>query len=212
MKSDDITVQQLFQDRTQYMVQLFYQRAYVWNRREQWEQLWEDIESKANDRLFDNKTPHFLGAVVLDPQKKSGIIGVDTLHIIDGQQRLTTLQFILKSVLIVLQQTDSNVFSEIVNTLLFNSNPDTMRNSEIERFKVWPTFRDREDYTSALHANDLDELRTKFPDSFTLNETLRKIGIKHPPALEAIWFFSERFKDWIYEGGKVKFLNELKHS
>ena len=201
MKSDDITVQQLFQDRTQYMVP-FYQRAYVWNRREQWEQLWEDIESKANDRLFDNKTPHFLGAVVLDPQKKSGIIGVDTLHIIDGQQRLTTLQFILKSVLIVLQQTDSNVFSEIVNTLLFNSNPDTMRNSEIERFKVWPTFRDREDYTSALHANDLDELRTKFPDSFTLNETLRKIGIKHPPALEAIWFFSERFKDWIYEGGK----------
>ena len=60
MKSDDITVQQLFQD-TQSMVP-FYQRAYVWNRREQWEQLWEDIVSKANDRLFDNKTPHFFGS------------------------------------------------------------------------------------------------------------------------------------------------------
>ena len=62
MKSDDITIQQLFQDRRQYMVP-FYQRSYVWTLTNQWEQLWEDIQAKADARLLGNKfTPHFLGA------------------------------------------------------------------------------------------------------------------------------------------------------
>ena len=188
MKSDDITVEELFQERRQYMVP-FYQRTYVWNRWNQWEPLWEDIQSKANDRIYGESTPHFLGAVVLDRQPKSGLKGVDTLHIIDGQQRLTTLQFILKSVHIVLQQFDLTGLADIVKAQLFNSNPSTMRNPEIEKFKVWPTFRDRDDYRSALHATNRNELRTIFPDSFTQRETLRKIAINHPPALEAIWFF-----------------------
>lgn len=199
MKSDDITVEELFQERRQYMVP-FYQRTYVWNRWNQWEPLWEDIQSKANDRIYGESTPHFLGAVVLDRQPKPGLKGVDTLHIIDGQQRLTTLQFILKSVHIVLQQFDLTGLADIVKAQLFNSNPSTMRNPEIEKFKVWPTFRDRDDYRSALHATNRNELRTIFPESFTQRETLRKIAINHPPALEAIWFFSERFQNWINEG------------
>lgn len=36
MKSETIAIQQVFQDRRQYRVP-FYQRAYVWNRDEQWE-------------------------------------------------------------------------------------------------------------------------------------------------------------------------------
>ena len=146
MKSDDITVQQLFQDRRQYMVP-FYQRSYVWTRANQWEQLWEDIRVKADARLVDGRTiPHFLGAVVLDPQPRVGLIGVDTLHIIDGQQRLVTLQFILKSVLLVLKLVNSTTISGIVSGTLINSNPDTMRDPVIEVFKVWPTFRDCHDY------------------------------------------------------------------
>ena len=199
MKSEDITVQQLFKDPRQFMVP-FYQRAYVWNLVDQWAQLWEDIESKANDRLFGISTPHFLGAVVLDPQPRTGLIGIETLHIIDGQQRLTTLQFILKSVLIQLKEPDLKPLLAVVNGLLFNLNEETMINPDIERFKLWPTFRDREYYRSALGVEDRNELRTNFPDSFTQRETLRKIGIIHPPALEAIWFFSEQFGNWISEG------------
>lgn len=78
----------MFQDRRQYMVP-FYQRSYVWTLRDQWSQLWDDICTKAEARLAGAKpTPHFLGAIVLDPQPREGLIGVDTLHIIDGQQRL----------------------------------------------------------------------------------------------------------------------------
>jgi len=200
LDTDDITVQELFQDRRQYMVP-FYQRSYVWTRANQWEQLWEDIRAKADARLIGGKpTAHFLGAVVLDPQPRVGLIGVDTLHIIDGQQRLTTLQFVLKSVLLVLKLVNSTVISEIVSATLNNPNPNTMREPTIEVFKVWPTFRDRHDYCSALEVNDRGALRTIFPDSFTQRGTMRKIGVRHPPPLEAIWFFTECFESWINEG------------
>jgi len=200
LKSDDITVQQLFQDRRQYMVP-FYQRSYVWTLVNQWEQLWDDIRVKANARLNGNKTtPHFLGAVVLDPQPRIGLIGVDTLHIIDGQQRLTTLQFILKSVLMVLNLVNATEISGIINGTLENTNPSTMMAPNIEVFKVWPTFRDRDAHRAALEADDREALKTMFPNSFTQKETLRKIGIRHPSPLEAIWFFTECFEKWIKEG------------
>lgn len=202
MKSDDITVQQLFQDRRQYMVP-FYQRAYVWTRGNQWDQLWEDILAKAEARLLGGPaTPHFLGAIVLDPQPRAGLIGVDTLHIIDGQQRLTTLQFVLKSVKIALRAVNATAISEIVTSTLVNSNPDTMRDADVEKYKVWPTFRDRDNYKLAFSAESRDRLRRSFPDSFTQRETLRKIGINHPSPLEAIWFFSGQFKQWIKAAGE----------
>src|ERR1035441_1311552 len=95
MKAETITVEQLFQNRRQYCVP-FYQRAYVWTLDDQWEQLMEDIQAKADARLVPGRhTPHFLGAVVLDPQQREGLIGVEVYHIIDGQQRLTTLQYVL---------------------------------------------------------------------------------------------------------------------
>ena len=95
MRSETIPVQQVFQDRRQYLVP-FYQRAYVWNKEEQWEPLWTDIAEKAEMRSKgDTPAPHFLGAIVLEPQARRGLRGVETYHIIDGQQRLTTLQYLL---------------------------------------------------------------------------------------------------------------------
>ncbi|MCZ5760598.1 DUF262 domain-containing protein [Escherichia coli] len=47
MKSETLTVQQLFQDRRQYCVP-FYQRAYVWTQQDQWSALLEDILRKHN--------------------------------------------------------------------------------------------------------------------------------------------------------------------
>lgn len=206
MKSDDITIQQLFQDRRQYMVP-FYQRAYVWTLRDQWAQLWEDIQAKADARIYNNTklTPHFLGAVVLDPQPKTGLIGVDTLHIIDGQQRLTTLQFILKSISLALKSVNATAITEIISGGMINGNPDTMRNPEIEKFKVWPTFRDRKPYRNAITSKDIDELRSHFPASFTQRQALKKIGIVHPAPLEAIWFFTEKFTAWIKQGKECEY-------
>ena len=72
-----------------------------------------------------------------------------------------------------------------------------MRDPDSEQYKVWPTFRDRNDYKTAVNAGNWDELREAFPESFTQSQSLRRIGIRHPPALEAIWYFSEIFDEWI---------------
>ena len=82
-----------------------YQRRYVWSLDDQWEPLWEDISSlveryleatdygKKQIKVSDSPT-HFLGAIVL--QLESAVHGViPTCRVIDGQQRLTTLQILL---------------------------------------------------------------------------------------------------------------------
>lgn len=197
MKSETVTIQAIFQDRRQYCVP-FYQRAYVWNREDQWEPLWDDIREKAEARLSkQNATPHFLGAVVLDPQPREGLTGVDVLHIIDGQQRLTTLQYILTAVLLTLKCTQQTAFTSIVADCVRNGNPSTMRNPAVEVYKIWPTFRDRQDFKLAIDAGDLEELRGRFAPHFTQQGDLRKIGMDHPAALEAIWYFAHCLETWI---------------
>jgi len=69
----------------------FFQRAYVWGE-EQWERLIEDMETVTQD-----KKPYFLGSVILKQKKTdtSNNIG-DIRTLIDGQQRLTTLNIFFK--------------------------------------------------------------------------------------------------------------------
>jgi hypothetical protein len=197
MDSRTFTVQQIFQDRRQYRVP-FYQRPYVWNREDQWGRLWSDIRDKAEARLEGVKAiPHFMGAVVLELQKKSGLLGVERYHIIDGQQRLTTLQYVLTALVHTLQIEGQDKLLPLADACLSNQNPETMENQAVERFKVWPTFRDRNQYVDAMTASSIDELRKRFPESFTQAGNLRKIGIQHPSALEAIVFFSDLMIEWV---------------
>jgi len=197
MHSTTVTVQQIYQDRRQYRVP-FYQRAYVWNREEQWGPLWEDIRDKAEARIQGNKpVPHFMGAVVLEPQKKLGLLGVERHHIIDGQQRLTTMQYVLTALCHVLRETGQAALLSVVDACLNNPNPETMEDREVERFKLWPTFRDRQQFVSAMTAVSYEQLQARFADSFTRQGTLRKIGADHPPALEAICYFREAMLEWV---------------
>lgn len=199
MDSRTFTIQQIFQDRRQYRVP-FYQRPYVWNREDQWGRLWEDVREKAEARLTEDRTvPHFMGAVVLEPQRKAGLLGVEQHHIIDGQQRLTTMQYVLTALTLALREWEQPTYLPIVEACLRNANPETMQDRQVEAFKLWPTFRDREQYVSAMTAGSMDELRERFPASFTQRGDIRKIGIDHPPALEAIAFFRGMMIEWAGE-------------
>jgi hypothetical protein len=109
---------------------------------------------------------------------------------------------VLAALALSLRQNQVAGLISLVESCLCNSNPATMETPEVEIFKVWPTFRDRETFKRAIGAKTLDELRESFPASFTQNDTLRKVGIDHPPALEAIWYFNERLRDWISQEGE----------
>ncbi|MFY2840870.1 DUF262 domain-containing protein [Achromobacter ruhlandii] len=192
MKSETWTIQQVFQDRKQYKVP-FYQRAYVWTLGEQWQLLWDDIKDKADERLTGTTpAPHFLGAIVVEPQEKFGLRGVDTLHIIDGQQRLTTLQYVLAGIRLATRELEIEDYESYLAAVLDNPNPSTMANAAVEVFKVWPTFSDQKAFVEAMTADQLVTLQSRFPEHFTKSGTLRQIGITHPAALDAIW----NFADW----------------
>ena len=69
-----------------------YQRGYVWEEAQQWEPLWSDVTALAESEL---EAPHFMGALVL-MQSPSQVGDLDTRTVVDGQQRLTTLQVLLE--------------------------------------------------------------------------------------------------------------------
>src|SRR5262245_39567169 len=96
METQVRTPQMVFMQPQRLIVPLF-QRAYVWNKELQWEPLWDDvvrIAERVLNRPTDKHQPHFLGAVVLQQvHKPTGQMQERT--IIDGQQRLTTLQLLL---------------------------------------------------------------------------------------------------------------------
>lgn len=203
MRSDTFDVRQIFQERRQYVVP-FYQRAYVWTLGNQWENLWLDIQAKADARLAGQTlTPHFLGAIVVERQR-AGLRGVDTYPVIDGQQRLTTLQYILTALQIAFREEGFTEYEASIDECRLNPNPATMNDPEIERHKVWPTFRDRANHTTAVAARRLDDLKASFPTHFTQAGKLRSISIEHPPALAAIWYFVECIRDWLAKAGVEK--------
>src|SRR6185436_10569140 len=96
METQVRTPQLIFMQPQRLRVPLF-QRPYVWNEENQWEPLWQDVQRVA-ERLLDeaagSPTPHFLGAVVLQ-QVQNPVGSMQERIIIDGQQRLTTLQLLL---------------------------------------------------------------------------------------------------------------------
>jgi hypothetical protein len=144
-----------------YLIPTF-QRDYEWTEDEQWELLFDDLESVA-DRLEEARqraeqvgeplqkaeksvAPHFLGAIVLD-QLPSSAGGIDLRSVIDGQQRLTTLQLLLRGLLDVLLETGS---ARAVQVRRLLANPDDVVQTEDERHKLWPRRHDRDVWRAVM--------------------------------------------------------------
>lgn len=160
MKPDKLTIAELFQRERSYVLPL-YQRPYVWSQIDQWQPLVEDIERLAEECLqSDERTAansHFMGAIVLNVQS---IIGRDIAKsdVIDGQQRLTTLQLYLAALRDYATSIDADGHDLVSKRLSrLTNNEDVPENSE-SAFKVWPTNADREIFRAVMQAGNLDEL------------------------------------------------------
>lgn len=112
---------QLFSLPQHFVIPLF-QRPYVWREDEQWEPLWKDIRRVAELRIDEPHldAQHFLGAVVLQAHDP-GSNRFTTWNVIDGQQRLTTLQLLMDATSAVLMQAGFERFAYQLETLTHNS-------------------------------------------------------------------------------------------
>lgn len=158
MKATTLTPAEVFGNQIRYVVPL-YQRPYVWSRGAQWQPLWEDVSALA-DRVLDapvvygaaHVPPHFLGAIVID-HLPGPVTHIGARSVIDGQQRLTTLQMLLDAAQAVVAKHGRPIDASALRIIVENNielavNPDHV-------FKVWPTDRDQAAYRAAMR-DDLE--------------------------------------------------------
>jgi hypothetical protein len=186
MDTKTLTPRELFDGTVCYEIPPF-QRPYVWNEEDQWQPLWADIERVAS--AFENArdgqdevSPHFLGAVVI--KQLAAIAGDPARHsVIDGQQRLMTLQILLDAIQLMTQEygdeDDAETLMELVanNARRFRSTP--------KRFKLWPSRSDRPAFECVMD-NELEV-------SGRLSES--RIAAAHD-------FFCRRVREWAGVEGK----------
>jgi uncharacterized protein with ParB-like and HNH nuclease domain len=148
MNANAVPLLAIFESKGRLEVPLF-QRQYVWGQEQQWEPLWEDICRKFTEYLEDRKDSpiHFLGAMVLD-QKQTPTTHVERRQIIDGQQRLITLQIFLAALRDFSAEQGCEELAKECET--FTSNKGMMANPEVDRFKVWPTLSDRRQFSDVV--------------------------------------------------------------
>ena len=135
----------------------YFQRAYVWEKAN-WEEMIEGLLDP------DPKRGHFLGTLIIK-RVETGTGDDDIRHVIDGQQRLTTLSILLRAVFDSLPESNQINAKEaggIFNTCLFYKKKQTESTwyIKIEHSKV-----NREDYQRVIEngipAEEIDNIDWK---------------------------------------------------
>jgi len=190
-----LSIADLFQQREQYLIPLF-QRGYVWTLTHQIQPLWEDIVDRV-DALKEHRDnaqkvggaeklkslrKHFLGAIVVGSPIDFDTQVIATREVIDGQQRITTLQIMLLALRDIVTREGEAALSEDVNLLTFNKG--TYR-SKADHLKVWPTNVGRDVLQSLAEAGSVAEVCKRFPVKGATRER-----IERPLMVQAYLFFS----------------------
>lgn len=191
MRADILTLKDIFQKDVRYLIPTF-QRPYVWNQEEQWEPLWDDVRNTAErylDTLEDvgedlaaaqsTSSPHFLGAIVVQHQH-TGAAEIEIRHVIDGQQRLTTLQLMLDAAQEVFEHLSVASAARRLSKLVLNDE-DFVGSDPDHVFKIWPTNVDRSAFRQAM--------RNELP-----SEEYEESAI-----VQAHEFFKLQIREWVKE-------------
>lgn len=163
-----------------------FQRPYIWTQAKQWVPLWDDVQHTAERILAARRggspqpQPHFMGAVVL--QQIANVSGSLARRIVvDGQQRLTTLQLLLDAAQEVLERREIDGPAARLEDLVLNQ-PKYQGGCADNAFKVWPTDADQAAFRHAM-------------DNGLSGSEWRESRI-----VKAHEFFRDQIEQWIGEG------------
>jgi len=137
-----------------------FQRPYVWKEQDNWVPLWEAFSEAFERRFHDERVfPHFLGSIVLD-QTDTPTGEVTVRQVIDGQQRLATLQILIAALRDLANEFGFNEYREGFNRLVKNFVPSAKKPES--SFKVWPTNQDRQAFQRVMAAGSLAALAESY--------------------------------------------------
>jgi len=148
----DYSVDELLAQGQQLEIPL-YQRRYIWELESQWAPLWNDVRQVADRTManpLDHQRPHFLGSIVIQ-QLPNDPGAVQRRTVIDGQQRLTTLQLLLDATHAVLTEIGLDEDAGQLDNLILNK--ITSKRPKHERFKVWPLNADQMAFEEVMSAS-----------------------------------------------------------
>ena len=142
------TVSQAFPERIQYVVPS-YQRNYVWTKADQWEPLWDDVMEVTRRVLGNdaNQEPHFLGTIITKPIA-AGQSRLERWSVVDGQQRLTTLQLLIAAAHSAFTEHDLTDFALMLAGYMFN-HPASVQVSH-EKYKIRHKSRDYRGFSAVV--------------------------------------------------------------
>ena len=184
MKADTVKLAQIFGAHTRYRVPLF-QRPYVWQKQGQWQPLWDDLrevaERQTDDSPSNDDLTHFLGAIVVDQEVKAK--GPSSRVVIDGQQRLTTLQLVIAAArALAIEYSDDQTIRKL-EALLFL--PDFLLEDAHDRLMLVPTNHDRAAFTAAVERDGKPAVPIAKSDSAHI--------------LTAYAFFRSAIREWLLD-------------
>ena len=159
-----------------------FQRPYIWNEENQWKSLWEDIKHSTEKWIAaadkDQCKPHFLGSIVLQERRsQQAADNIKKFIVVDGQQRLTTMQLAIQAAVQVLQDAEQHDEVKSLKELLLNSRHH-LRTDQDHPTKIRQS--NRNDQTAFLQAI------TGYPD---LNDSR--------PIIKALRYFEDSISEWV---------------
>lgn len=169
-----------------YVVPVF-QRRYAWESERQWKPFWDDVlevvDAYVETARADNSAPrsdelpvHFLGAIVVK-LVPFGAGQIELREIIDGQQRLTTIQLLIGAAARALGELggaeEANELRDLIENrrYLTREDPDAV-------FKVWPTKHDRDAFRAVMSNDEVD------------------VSLSGNRVVEAFEFFEDAVTEW----------------
>ncbi|MEZ4503009.1 MAG: DUF262 domain-containing protein [Dehalococcoidia bacterium] len=191
MKANATSLLGIFENKMQIEVPLF-QRQYVWEQERHWEPLWEDVSRKFTEYLEGRRDApiHFLGAMVLD-QKMVPVTHVQRRQVIDGQQRLTTLQVFLASLRDFCRERGCEELGNECDG--FTLNRGMMVDPDVDRFKVWPTQADRAQFVDVMTSASREELERRHP---LVRQKYARKPDPRPRMVEAYLYFHDQLTEY----------------
>lgn len=150
MKTDVHTPMEVFFQPRYFHVPLF-QRPYVWTEDAQWQPFWADVRRSAELRIASQheNAHHFLGAIVLQKTDEP-FANLPVHNVIDGQQRLTTLQLLIDATAAVLEEGGQDTLASRLGD--FTHNPEKFVSAAEFRLKLRHSNRDRAAFAEVMDA------------------------------------------------------------
>lgn len=202
MKADELTVGEVLRNAKERYVVPLYQRKYQWHDERDGARVlgfWQDVAAKAGDILEgDRGFVHYMGALLMAPTAGQRPGAISGFHVVDGQQRLTTLLLLFAALREVAKHHGITGLAEDCDGYLFAEPGRSDEGNKLAKYKLTPTPYDRAIFFDIMD-HGLDAVRSRHAALYSgwYGKVAKGTDFR---ALRAYEFFVTQIEDFVAMG------------